>query len=386
MLCQAYLTHLPREFMRVVAGFSSSSGDYFLARGTHEPPYALQKQLWPWIEEWEPRFEARARRCNWAQGGLDENDLAADGFLKLMRHLRVVLLQDLAVLQPRYSTLPFFAHAPFYGPEWDEFALLVQADAVGASEPQSLLLQRALPELSGVLQSTREAILQNTQHLVGRLEGRLKSQLQGLQGSLDALLHGQVPITTVTSVTSYFGTEPPGASTAPAPAPPAPVPALAPALATPMRAPASPAEPGPPVSTGLARVYTVKDAWREWQEGLAGQPAIRELEERWGSRWRPGNTLKVQFCRRKVIWDAVRVYIARGKTEEEAIAELEQLRNGRSLNRLVDELRQRRQRQQERQQEAPRLQSRRGQSRRGRARRAARGSRGGRVASRAARS
>ena len=118
-----------------------------------------------------------------------------------------------------------------------------------------------------------------------------------------------------------------------------------------MRAPASPAEPGPPVSTGLARVYTVKDAWREWQEGLAGQPAIRELEERWGSRWRPGNTLKVQFCRRKVIWDAVRVYMARGKTEEEAIAELEQLRNGRSLNQLVDELRQRRQRQQERQQQ-----------------------------------
>jgi hypothetical protein len=98
VLCQAYLTHLPREFMRVVAGFSTSSGDYFLARAAHEPPYALQKQLWPWIEEWELRFEARARRCSWAQGGLDEDDLAADGFLKLVRHLRVVLLQDLAVL------------------------------------------------------------------------------------------------------------------------------------------------------------------------------------------------------------------------------------------------------------------------------------------------
>jgi hypothetical protein len=32
------------------------------------------------------------------KGGLDEDDLAADGFLKLVRHLRVVLLQDLAVL------------------------------------------------------------------------------------------------------------------------------------------------------------------------------------------------------------------------------------------------------------------------------------------------
>jgi hypothetical protein len=41
ILCQAYLTHLPRQFMRVVAGFSPSAGDYFLARAAHEPPYAL---------------------------------------------------------------------------------------------------------------------------------------------------------------------------------------------------------------------------------------------------------------------------------------------------------------------------------------------------------
>jgi hypothetical protein len=41
VLCQAYLTYLPREFMRVVAGFSRTAGDYFLARAVHEPPYAL---------------------------------------------------------------------------------------------------------------------------------------------------------------------------------------------------------------------------------------------------------------------------------------------------------------------------------------------------------
>jgi hypothetical protein len=108
VLCKAYLTHLPRQFMRVVAGFSGSTGDYFLPRAAHEPPLLLQKQLWPWIEEWELRFEARASRKSWAQGGLDEDDLAADGFVKLMRRLRTVLLQDLAVLQPRYPSLPFF--------------------------------------------------------------------------------------------------------------------------------------------------------------------------------------------------------------------------------------------------------------------------------------
>ena len=63
-----------------------------------------------------------------------------------------------------------------------------------------MLLQRALPELSGVLESLREAVLQNSQ----RLASRLKSKLQGVQDSVDALLQGRVPIT----FTGYFGAGP----------------------------------------------------------------------------------------------------------------------------------------------------------------------------------
>jgi hypothetical protein len=154
VLCQAYLTHLPRQFMRVVAGFSGTPGDYFLARAVVDPPTTLQQQLWPWIEEWERRFEARARRLVWEQGGLDEDDLAGDGFIKLLRHLRIVLLQDLAVLQPRFPSLPFFSYAPFKGHEWEEFARAAQVSATDATEPPSLLLQRALPELCGLIEST----------------------------------------------------------------------------------------------------------------------------------------------------------------------------------------------------------------------------------------
>lgn len=337
MLCQAYLTHLPRQFMRVVAGFSASAGDYFLARAAHEPPAVLQTQLWPWIEEWELRFEARARRLGWAQGGLDEDDLAADGFLKLMRRLRTILLQDLAVLQPRYPSLPFYSYAPFTGPEWAAFALLVQADGA-ASAPQSLLLQRALPELSSVLESTREALLHNSTRLANRLEGRL----EGLQGSLNVLLQGQLAGHQA-SLNALLQGQLPVQGQTPMPMP-MPMPAglglgLAAAASPPSAAPA----PGPPVYTELAKVYTVRDAWREWREGLAGRPAVRELEEAWGSCWRPGNTVRVQFCRRKVLWDEVAARVARGRTEEEAVTELELLRAGRGLNQLVDELKHRRQ-------------------------------------------
>jgi hypothetical protein len=45
-----------------------------------------------------------------------------------------------------------------------------------------------------------------------------------------------------------------------------------------------------------------------------------------------------------VIWDELLARTASGKNEEEAVAELELLRAGRSLNRLIDELKQRRRR------------------------------------------
>ena len=180
------------------------------------------------------------------------------------------------MLQPHYPSLPFFAYPPFYGPAWDEFALAVRSHAA-ASEPQSLLLQRALPELSSVLKSSRKAVLHNSNRLASGLDRRL----EGLQGSLNGLLQGQVPIT----LTGYFGAPPPGTAPPLAPGslaaagglastqPPSwtPLPPAAPSVAL---APA----PSPPVVTALAKAFTVQDVWREWKEGFAGQRAVRELE------------------------------------------------------------------------------------------------------------
>ena len=117
--------------------------------------------------------------------------------------------------------------------------------------------------------------------------------------------------------------------------------AIAAAAAAPAPPPAPALEPGPPGVIALPKAYTVQDVWREWKEGVAGQPAVQEQEERWGSRWRPGSNIRVQFCRRKVIWDEVRVRISQGRTEEEVVEELEQLRGHGTLNRLVDSIKQR---------------------------------------------
>ncbi|KAK4217014.1 hypothetical protein QBC37DRAFT_415804 [Rhypophila decipiens] len=344
ILCKAYLTHLPRQFMRIVAGFSGTAGDYFLTRAVHEPPDTLQKQLWPWIEAWEQRFEARARRKRWIEGGLDNDDLAGDGFLKLLRHLRVVLLQDLAALQPQFPKLPFFSYAPFRGPDWAAFATSVQARIDDPEEPASLLVKRVLPELYSLVESTRSAILQNTHQLHGRLASELASQLARQQQQLDRLFSTQI------IMTGYLGGGIAPSATGLAPEPTPCLHNLPAQLATaPPPAEELAAASGIPIVSCFPKVYTVADVWHEWKKGVAGGPAIESLEEQYGHRWRPGNTMTVQFCRRKVVWDALKTLIARGRSEGEAIRELEALRGGQSINKLVDRLRQRRQRQRHRQ-------------------------------------
>ena len=105
LLTNAYLTGLPVKFLRVVAGFSANQGSYYLSRAVREPPTSLQLQIWPWLEAWEERFLRRIEGKCWKEGGLDRDDLAGHSFVRLLKHLRIVLLQDLAVLQPRKSSL-----------------------------------------------------------------------------------------------------------------------------------------------------------------------------------------------------------------------------------------------------------------------------------------
>jgi hypothetical protein len=98
-----------------------------------------------------------------------------------------------------------------------------------------------------------------------------------LQGSLDALLQGQVLIT----FTSYFSARLALAA--------ALVLALVLAAALALELASTPLAFSLGASAAalklliiaaLARAFIVKDVWREWQEGFAGRPAIRELEER----------------------------------------------------------------------------------------------------------
>ena len=245
----------------------------------------------------------------------------------------------MAVLQPQFPALPFFSYAPFGSSDWAAFAKSVQA-SVDEEEPASLLVKRVLPELYSLVESTRSAILHNTHQLNRQLASELASQLAIQQQQLDRLFNSKIIMTG--NLGSAIAT--PAVATAIGLAL-EPAPTSAPLPQEEAVAPAS----GIPIVSCFPKVYTVVDMWYEWKEGMAGGPPLESLEAQFGPRWRPGSIMTVQFCRRKVVWDALKALIARGRNEEEAIRELEAIRDGQSLNKLVDLLRQRRQRQWHRQ-------------------------------------
>jgi len=94
-------------------------------------------------------------------------------------------------------------------------------------------------------------------------------------------------------------------------------------------APASAAS-GPPVYV-LYAAKTLDDVWREWDSGILGGPALRDLEATWGDKWRRSGAERTAWCRRKTLVDELVGRVSRGLTPAEAIADLEAQRGGRSL-------------------------------------------------------
>jgi len=201
-MVEAYLSHLPKKFLRRVAGFTSDEGGYFLPRAQAAPPPELLEKIWPWVEKWEERFRKRSLRKTWEEGGLDEDDVAGQGFLALLCHLRVVLLQDLAVLQPDYPDLPFFRHEVFRMPSWVPYSEVIRAAVLDPEYSRSLLLEQVLPEVSHAVYNTCDSLHHQAQHLHAALNVQLSAlarqmnNVAAMAASLSNLTSsGQLPLT-----------------------------------------------------------------------------------------------------------------------------------------------------------------------------------------------
>jgi centromere DNA-binding complex CBF3 subunit-like protein len=94
-----------------MAGFSHErAGLYHLKRAI---PQSLQRHIWPWLDE-----AAQMYALGYASGQGSDLDQSGDQFVKLLLGLRVVLLQDSALLMP-LPKLPLWV---FSHDDWSRFA------------------------------------------------------------------------------------------------------------------------------------------------------------------------------------------------------------------------------------------------------------------------
>ena len=85
---------------------------------------------------------------------------------------------------------------------------------------------------------------------------------------------------------------------------------------------------------------TIPELWREWTEGIGATPPIKELDRRWGTRWRTGAEHQFySMC--KVIIDEVRRLGGEAGDFWVVVRELEEqrLRAGASLDKVQKALR-----------------------------------------------
>jgi hypothetical protein len=235
--------------------------------------------------------------------------------------------------------------------DWVPFASQVQlADTSLAREQlRSTLLQQALPQIPAAINNARDALLAQGVRLAGLIDTMVDGRLGRIEGTLNCWVQSQLRAAQL--LAEQLAVVNPGAAAEQlsdqvslllvrlriytnfyfylqASFPP-PAAALQPS--------STPPPAGPPAYTFI-NAHTVGDVWREYKEGIAGGPAVEQLEQRWQSRWRPAAAQRTAWSRRKTVLDEVQRLIDSGLSPADAVADLEARRGTSTLRSLIDAL------------------------------------------------
>lgn len=128
---------LPLETIRALSGFpSKKKGRLFWPRNSLLPPDSLQKKIFPWIENGEKQVIEMIR--------IEKTEFSGTGFLKLMKYLRVVILQDAVVYlkTPAFMNNPVFKDPLFSSDEFNTFRNQLETFLQEGNIPKSAMLDR----------------------------------------------------------------------------------------------------------------------------------------------------------------------------------------------------------------------------------------------------
>ncbi|KAG2199391.1 hypothetical protein INT47_001573 [Mucor saturninus] len=141
----AYLTGLPREVMRVMAGFTVQQGQFYLPRASVDPPESLCKMIFPDLDIWYDRLTAKQANPN--NGDEMEVTVAAKAFFEPMFMLRKTIIQDAVFMIEKFPTHPLWQNSLFSHEMLTDYRermlIITQED----NDPVNALLRRCVPIL-----------------------------------------------------------------------------------------------------------------------------------------------------------------------------------------------------------------------------------------------
>ena len=174
---KGYLTHLPRKFMRGMAGFDPNHpGTYHIARSTVQPSEKLLFSFWQPLNEW---------------ANFSFQDIGTSQFVKLLLYLRIVFLQDSAIFRSRFPSHPLFTHILFSMPEYEIFAADVLANLDERETDQNILVRQALPHLGQQIVDTNTTMAAGFQKTCD-LFNQLKEEFGEFRNELNDFTSGKV--------------------------------------------------------------------------------------------------------------------------------------------------------------------------------------------------
>ncbi|KAE8218348.1 hypothetical protein CF326_g9188 [Tilletia indica] len=149
-----YLSAVPREVLRVHAGFTREGGSYFLSRDV-DVRDELLKKVFPWADEWDAAISTGKT----TDGTRVEVNIAARGFISLLLRLRKVVIQDAVVLRKVFPKWFVWSHSLFSDPLFLQYErdLLASLDD---PQPSDDRIAQVLPLLAEHLASSTAAMQQ----------------------------------------------------------------------------------------------------------------------------------------------------------------------------------------------------------------------------------
>ena len=133
-----YLTTIPREAVRGLAGFDPKRPSLSLIRASLIHSEALLSLVFPWIEDWIEKRDV----------GSVELTICFDSFLQTLKYLRIVFIQDAVCLKEKFPDLFVWNDAFFSTPEFVEFEMQLKRCISEAYRPEDQRIRDVLLDLS----------------------------------------------------------------------------------------------------------------------------------------------------------------------------------------------------------------------------------------------